>query len=109
MWNRGQIQCEGLIEKYIYDAYYNWIAALYKDLREGKVDVIEIMIVIIKILSALIFSLKSDAHKTRPLSYNAGNFSPFPLTNLASCLSANKTGMCYCYDVEMVLPFLMTF
>lgn len=83
-------------------------------MREGKV-ILSLggshrnYIVITKILSALIFSLKSDAHKTRPLSYNAGNFSPFPLTNLASYLSANKTGMYCCYDVEMVLPFLMTF
>ena len=44
------------------------------------------------------------------LCSNARSFClPLLLTNLALCLSANKTGINYCYDVEMVLPFLMTF
>ena len=43
------------------------------------------------------------------LCSNARSFYlPLLLTNLALCLSANKTGINYCYDVEMVLPVLMT-
>lgn len=44
------------------------------------------------------------------ISCSVGNFClPFPLTNVALCLSANKIGIYYCCDVEMGLLFLMVF
>lgn len=68
------------------------------------------IIVITKIFSLLIFSLKSEAHKITLLVAVLGIFClPFFLTNLALCLRAHKTGMYYCWDVETLLPFSMTF
>lgn len=54
-----------LIEIYNYDAYCNWVVDLGEKGKSfyPQVEVIEIMIVITKILSILMFSLKSGAHK----------------------------------------------